>query len=115
MEILQMETLERIVQVDRASGGLLIFFHGGKVAFYSESLLCSVLPQAQELTECDSGESSADNPAGDLLLFRSSSCPNPQQLHANLRHINPDAAASPLADVGLHLLHAFIGGTAGAE
>jgi hypothetical protein len=48
--------LHRIVQVDKASGGLLIFFHGGKAAFYSESLLCSILPEAQELPESDSEE-----------------------------------------------------------
>jgi hypothetical protein len=69
MEILQMEILQRIVHVDRVSGGLLIFFHDGKVAFYSESLLYSVLPQAQELPEGDPDESSANYPAGDLLLL----------------------------------------------
>jgi hypothetical protein len=56
MEILQPEILQRIVQVDRVSDGLLIFFHGGKVAFYSGSLLYSVLDQAQELPELDSEE-----------------------------------------------------------
>jgi hypothetical protein len=54
MEILQMKILPRVVQVDRLSGGLLIFFRDGKVAFYSESLLYSVLPQAQELPARDS-------------------------------------------------------------
>jgi hypothetical protein len=49
-----MKILPRVVQVDRLSGGLLIFFRDGKVAFYSESLLYSVLPQAQELPARDS-------------------------------------------------------------
>jgi hypothetical protein len=51
-----MEILQRIVQVDRVSNGLLIFFQGGRVAFYSESLLYSVLEEAQELPEWDSEE-----------------------------------------------------------